>query len=807
MKKIILFIFTFVCLISHLVYPQTVSVFDKITLKPIEGVMITDGKSTVKTDIKGQADISIFKGVESIKFQALGFVDQYYSYALLERNNFVVTLDEKSYVIDEIIISADRFYEKLKDIPGQVELLNAKEMEFKNVQTTADLLQKTGAVFVQRSQMGGGSPILRGFEANKVLLVLDGIRMNNAIYRGGHLQNILRVDNNMLDRAEVIFGAGSLMYGSDALGGVMSFYTKNPVFSNTDRPLIKGGAMTRFSSVNLEKTGHLDFSIGFKNIAFLTSFTFSDFDDLVMGKNLIGDDAWLRRYYTERINGVDTMLLNDDMFKQKPTGYYQYNFLQKIMFKQSENVMHTLNFYFTRTGDVPRYDRLNTLGSNQKFTNAEWYYGPEEWLLGAYKFEISNKEKSFFDNLQVTAGYQRVKESRHNRKFGSSNKTNQYEKVDVLTLNADFKKNIKEHELRYGIEGTYNYVTSTANRLNINTGVESYATTRYPDGGSNMKSLAAYISHSWELSKYFVLSDGVRFNYVTLDATINDTVLKFPFKDLEVRNAAINGNLGLVFTPGEDWRIYLNGSTGFRAPNVDDMSKINESVKGTATQIGNVVVPNPDLKPEYTFNGEFGISKIFMNSIKLEGIAFATYFKDAIVKGPFKFNGQDTIIWDGFPAVVTANVNSENGAYILGYNLNLSADLTDYFSIISTVTFTYGRIKTDSTDSPLDHIPPVYGQTDFIVKANKFKLDFWIAYNGWKHVWDYNMLGEDNFRDATPDGMPAWYTLNLSAIYQINKYLQIQAGVENILDKNYRVFASGITAPGRNFIISLRSSF
>lgn len=117
--------------------------------------------------------------------------------------------------METLIISADRFTEKKKDISRQVEIIDGKTIQFQRKQSTADLLQETGKILVQKSQQGGGSPILRGFEANKVLIVLDGIRLNNAIYRSGHLQNILRIDQNNLDRVEVLFGPSSLMYGFD----------------------------------------------------------------------------------------------------------------------------------------------------------------------------------------------------------------------------------------------------------------------------------------------------------------------------------------------------------------------------------------------------------------------------------------------------------------------------------------------------------------------------------------------------------------------------------------------------------------
>jgi hemoglobin/transferrin/lactoferrin receptor protein len=801
MKKILLILFV---VFANLIYSQTVTVLDKENLKPINNVEITiDGKSTMKTNVLGQADISAYKESKIIKFQALGYLNEYKSFNELITMEFKILLNEKTYETDEIVISADRYKELQKDVPRQISVLNSKDITYDNVQTTAQLLQKTGDVFVQMSQQGAGSPVLRGFESSRVLIVIDGIRLNNAIFRSGHLQNIIRIDNNMLDKAEILFGSGSLMYGSDALGGVMTFYSKNPILSPNNNALVKGDAFGRYSTANNEKTGHANFSVANKKIGFLGSFTFSDFGDLRMGANYdpSASDNWKRLYYAERINGVDVKTLNENFNKQIKTAYNQYDILGKLLFKQSENIQHTLSFQFSNSNDVPRYDRLTQYSdaARTKLKFAEWNYGPETRLMGSYKMDV-NATQTFFDNAQLTLAYQNIKESRINRRFGKDDRFSQNEKVDVMSLNFDFYKKINDNEIRYGIEGTYNKVNSTATKTNIVTGVETPDVTRYPDGGSNMMSLAGYLSHSIEFGKkMFVLSEGVRFSYVTLKSTFNDTTFyKFPFTEAEQKNAAINGSLGLVFMPAPDWRFYINGASGFRAPNVDDLSKVFETVTGS------VIVPNSELKPEYTYTGEIGISKIFDNRIKIEGTAYYTYLQNAIISGPFKYNGQDSIYYQGVLSPVYANLNAEKGSYICGYNLNFSADLTNYLSLLSTINFTYGRIKTDSTDQPLDHIPPVTGKTSLVLRLEKFKGDFTVMYNGWKRIWDYRLGAEDNEADATSSGMPAWYTLNIGAAYQFTPNFQLQARLDNILDRNYRVFASGISSPGRNLSLTLR---
>ncbi len=166
-------------------------------------------------------------------------------------------IDSTATVMDPVVLSAWRSGEKQSRIAQQSFVMNQRDIRFVSQPTAAELLQNTGQVFIQKSQLGGGSPILRGFEANKVQLVVDGIRMNNAIYRAGHVQDVITLDQNMLSRMEVLFGPSSVMYGSDALGGVMHFYTVNPEFAASAKAFkVKAGAMTRYSTAMQEQSAN-----------------------------------------------------------------------------------------------------------------------------------------------------------------------------------------------------------------------------------------------------------------------------------------------------------------------------------------------------------------------------------------------------------------------------------------------------------------------------------------------------------------------------------------------------------------------
>jgi hemoglobin/transferrin/lactoferrin receptor protein len=442
--------------------------------------------------------------------------------------------------------------------------------------------------------------------------------------------------------------------------------------------------------------------------------------------------------------------------------------------------------------------------SNGKLKYADWFYGPQTRLFASLRTEFKGKTW-IYDNASITAAYQNISEDRVNRKFNATAESHQEETIDVLSLNVDLMRQIKEkNELRYGIEAVYNNVGSYAYNINVNTLLKTMNNaSRYPDNGSDYTTLAAYVTHNWELSKKMIFSQGIRLSSINLKSEYSDTMMKitkFPFdKTIEQHNAAFTGNLGLVYMPGNDWRFALMTSSGFRAPNVDDVGKVNDSKAGSV-----IVLPNPELKPEFAYNADITIGKTFNNMIQFEITGFYTLLKDAIVVNASTFNGQDSIVWDNKKTAVQTAGNAGE-AYVYGLQGNILLQLNEKLSLNSSLTYTYGRLK--EGDVPLDHIPPLFGMTSVKFETKKFKAELYARYNGWKHLEDYSASGEDNLLQATVDGTPSWYTLNIRTAYQINKILNLQLGMENIMDSYYRNFASGISAPGRNVVVALKANF
>jgi hemoglobin/transferrin/lactoferrin receptor protein len=716
--------------------------------------------------------------------------------------NAQVVLQKKDSVktLSEVVVYANKFPTASKNIVQTIGLITDKT--FINQQAnTADILTNSGQVFVQKSQLGGGSPVIRGFEASRVLLMVDGIRMNSAIFRAGHLQNIITVDNMILDRVEINYGPSSTMYGSDALGGVVNLFTKNPKLNTSAAWKTNSNVIYRYASGQNENRQHVDINIANNKWAYLTSFTNSSFGDLRQGNKRLAayPDFGKRLFYVTRENGVD--IANDNSSQvniQKTTGYTQTDLLQKIMYKPSANVEHLLNIQLSNSSNINRYDRL-TETSKGLPVYSEWYYGPQVRNMVGYKYTASAL-KGYFQELTVNTNYQHLEESRISRKFKSSNKDFRIENVDILGVNADLLHQQKNGDLHFGLESYYNIVKSTAYRNNIVTNANSAITTRYSDGPTNMAYQAVYLQQTKYLDAHWVLNEGIRLNMVQLNAQFKDTsLMHFPFTEAKQSNAAFTGNLGLAYNAEDGYRLTFGLSSGFRAPNIDDLTKVFD------TKTGYVVVPNKDLKPEYTYNAEVNLSKS-STAFSWGASLFYTWFKNALVADKFTWNGQSKINYQGVLSDVYATQNKAK-AIVYGFNLNGRLRIMDNTDIAGTYTYTKGTYNDGSKEMPLDHIPPSYGRLGIKHGNEKWNAEVFSVFNRWKRIADYNLNGEDNEIYATKDGMPSWMTLNFASYYSPRKNISVGFQIENITDLNYRYFASGISAVGRNYILSCRLSF
>ena len=784
---------------------QIITIKDLESSKPLEMVNLIDGATNTysTTNAEGQADISKFKGVDKIQIRLLGYETQIKSYSQLAAANFSIFLKESNITLDQVVVSATRWQQSSGNVPSKISTISAENIAFQNPQTAADLLTLSGKVYVQKSQQGGGSPMIRGFATNRLLYTVDGVRMNTAIFRGGNLQNVINLDPFAIEKTEVLFGPGSVIYGSDAIGGVMSFQTLTPQFSLTDKALLTGKALSRYSSANNEKTAHFDINVGWKKWAFVSSLSSWDYDHLRQGSH--GPEDYIKSIHVVRQDSIDRIVNQEDPLIQYPSAYSQINLMQKIRFKPNENWDFQYGFHFSETSPYGRYDRNNRF-KNGTLRYAEWYYGPQKWMMN--NLSIHHKKNNLiYDELTLRLAQQSFEESRMDRALNKDERTVNVENVEAYSVNLDLIKFISNrNELFYGMEYIYNDILSKGSITDISTASTVIGPSRYPD--ANWSSLAFYLNDEYEISEKLTALAGIRYNHFAIDTdfTKNLGFYPLPFSDAKLNKSSVTGSIGGVYRPNDKWVISANFGTAFRSPNVDDIGKVFDS------EAGGVTVPNPDLEAEYAYNFDLGIAKVFGDVVKVDVTAYYTILENALVKRDFQLNGLDSIIYDGTLSQVQAIQNAAV-ANIYGIQAGLEIKFGGGFSFSSDLNYQIGEEELDDgSRSPSRHAPPLYGVSRLNFKANELHLQLYSTYMAKRKFEDLPFGEKEKVELYAKDEngnnyAPAWQTINFKASYDLSETFTISSGIENITDKRYRPYSSGISAPGRNFTFSLRANF
>jgi len=799
---------------------QNCIILDKDSEDPIQNVQVAnEDKSKIAiSDENGKVDLGIFTQMELLTFTHVSYVEFELLKKQIYKNNIVIFLQFNSELLNEVFLSASKAQEKTTRIAEQIAIVSNKDIQNSTSQTTADILAEVPGIKIQKTQFGGGSPVIRGMEANRILLVVDGVRMNNAIYRKGHIQNSITVSPNLLERIEVIFGPSSVVYGSDALGGVIHYYTRTP--KTSEKTNINTEFLSRVSSVNEEFTVQAGIEAQMKKAATYTSVSFSRFGDLKMGESRShGFQEWGKQY--EYSNNSDNLynpvpVDNTNPDKQRNVGFSQLDLLQKVLIPFDDKNNMIFNIQYSISSDIGRFDKLTEMTDNElKYAN--WYYGPQNRFLFSTQFNLDLDKKGMNEGV-ITMAYQNIQESRIQRNFDSLDRTSRFEDVNVYSLNGDFTTNftkLKDKNFGYGFEIAYNDVRSTSKGevLEVNnneiTGISDtfLVQTRYPDGGSSYLSSAIYADYRQDIKKRSTLNTGIRLTNTNLQASwIDTTYIALPHEDINLRNTAVTLTVGYVFKPNQNWQINGVLSSGFRSPNIDDIGKIRE-------KNGQLTVPNINLKPEFAYNFEIGFLKYFKNKNYYLGLtSYYTLLNDYIARVPFILNERTTMIYDEEVYDLVSNVNNET-AYIFGTTLSFKGKLNNTFNAGASLTYTKGQAY--DTGEPLSSIPPLFGRIELNYIKNRIETGFYIDFNGRKKLEDYNITeGIDNI-EQTPFlveeneyyGSPSWQTLNFYFRYKATKNIDFLAAFDNVFDQHYREFASAISAPGRNLSITVIGSF
>lgn len=796
---------------------QTIVIKEALTQEVLAGVVILDKENDLytTTDLNGEAQLEIFSHNAILSFTHMGYSPQRVAKKKIKQQQ-VIWMTPDAEQLGEIVLSVSRSTEKKQRLAQQIGVITSKQIEKYQPENTTALLREVPGVRVQQSQGGGGSPVLRGFEANRVLLVVDGVRLNNAIFRSGHLHNAISVDPFSLSRAEVVFGPSSVGYGSDALGGVIHFYTKTPLINQEKKVTISGASSYTFTQNTSKQTMSMEYSA--PKWAVLQQISYSRFGDIIMGARRVhGYDNWGKVFtYSQNSNTQYHPLpsKNNNEDTQRNSGYEQVDLLQKWVYHTTNGIKYSVNIQGSKSGNIPRFDKLTETKDNT-LRFARWEYGPQKRLLFSPQISFFGK-RSWLYSGKIIAALQLLEESRIQRKFSSLSRETQIEKLTVFSLNADFKTKTKEGKnFSYGLEFAQNGVHSEAYAQelilqgNIIAGLQEKTPipTRYPSDKSTYTTFATYVDYRHDLTPKSTLTLGARHTITELDAAWTEQALI----DARLARAyqkyqSSNGTIGYSYKPSPTWQLKALLSTGFRAPNIDDLGKTRENN-------GKLSVPNLWLKPESIYSADVGLDKKWSDGSFVEFNGYYAIVQNYIARGPYKikFDGStmdsSTIMYSGEEVSTIANINLGT-VRVYGFSGQGKWQITPKIAYRAAVTLTRGY--GNETSGNLPSISPL-----FVNQKLRWNLPKGEVSLQWHHAqaksperyspWDEDGLEETPLlNDGTFAGSPAWHRWDLQFSYPFNKRTSFSGGIFNIWDTHYREFASGISAPGRSVKLALR---
>jgi len=678
-----------------------------------------------------------------------------------------VTLSAKIHSTEAAIITASRADQTITQIALPFNYVPRMDIIARNAKTSAEVLREETGLFIQKTNHGGGSAIIRGLSSNRILLLIDGVRLNNAAYRLGNHQYLTTVDNNSLERIEVLRGPASALYGSDALGGTVNLLTTKPFFSeNSDFFSING--FTRIASADHEKTIHSDFIFSSQKFFFQSSISFKDFSDLRRGAN----------------SSHPELELSTKGLYQSPTGFSGWDFHSKLAYSLSKEQIIALVLQHSAQEDVPRYDKYE---NNHYY---KWLYTPQNRNL-AYLYYENSSFLPYMNNLKITLSMQHQEEGRQIQKSMIQNLKKEQDNVNSYGLSVQTASHFANHQINAGLDFYHDFVNSSRRIFNTNE-VFLYKDrfARFPDA-STYNRFGLYLQDEIELTNKITLRAGGRYSYQKAKFTIpvdsSSGILKGNYMP---SFQSFVGNLGVSFKIDEGLSINGNISQGFRAPNLSDFAKLGSS-KGSVYE-----VPNPALAPEKIINFEFGL-KYTKQKFRARLNIFYSILNDLIESAPTTYADKPEISIDSVTYKIKSKQNIGNG-FISGGEISALIKFTESISLNSNLTYIYGQNQ--SSAEPIGGIPPLFGMVGLLKNFQKSRIEGYMRF-----ALAQKRLSDDDRDDPRipSNGTPGWFTMNLRGKYEVNSWFSVQAAIENILDLNYREHGSGINGAGRNFILSL----
>ena len=655
--------------------------------------------------------------------------------------------DEKT--LDSIQVTATRRAENAHDVPQAVTVVGEAELRKRSGQTNADLLHGDVGTFVQQTTPGQAVVIVRGLKGSEVLHMVDGFRLNNAFFRNAPNQYPALIDPLLIEQIEVVRGPSSVLYGSDAMGGVV--HMLSPEVDYSDSWENAGRLRTRYNSADSSTISRIEYSGGSERFGMRLGSTYQDVNLLRIG----GDQVLPFTAYTARFA--------DARFGFKPVDGHEL----------------TLSLQYSKQPRTPRYDELVPGFGQTVPTSSDFFFRPQERRFAQLKYEFDASNVAF-DRGWVSLGRQEIVDDRLNRDFGSVNRDIEQNSSELVGFTAQFEKTLGAHYLTYGVDRYEDEVSSARQRVNVNTGALSSRPSRFPNG-STMDSIGVFVADDWQVNERLDINMGLRFGKFDIDLppVINNT-------GVNIDPSRLTGNIGFNFALNEGLNLVGNYGRGFRAPNVFDLGTFG------SRQGNRFNIPNGDLKPESVDTVDLGV-KWQGTNWQGELLVYKSRFQDKIT----------SVETGGRTASNQIIVQSRNATRLDLHGIEAGFRWSDgsAWSAYGSATFTRGTEQFGGLEYDADRIPPVFGRlgADYQFNANwSFS-----AYSFFATRQD--RLSPRDLIDPriNPNGTAGYATANAAATWKILEQLDLRLSVENIGDRRYREHGTGLEEAGRSYGVGL----
>ncbi len=648
---------------------------------------------------------------------------------------------------ETVVVTAERQGSNPFESVEAISILKAPDLAANVSRSTAEALIGLPGVWMQKTNHGGGSPFVRGLTGNQTLLLLDGIRLNNSTYRYGPNQYFNTIDALNIRQVEAIRGAGSVLYGSDALGGTVQVLTKEGAFSESGTE-IHGSLLGRILTRDMEQGGRAELELRSEKLAVLGGFSYRDFGELYAGGDL-GTEA--------------------------PSSYLEQAGDFKLKAKVGNQSLLTLAYNGVFQSNVGRYDQVAQRGYQT------YEFDPQNRQLAYARLQLGSTNP-LLESTRFTLAYQNSLEGRTKQRQGSQTMAFEEDEVNTLSFSAEINSKIRDNWTAVsGTEWYWDRVNSSAIEENLDSGIRAVERGLYPND-SKVHNIALFTTHTIRFGP-LKLNAGARFNL--FDLKINDET----FGNTNIQPTALVGNLGAIYSVNAQNALIASINTGFRAPNVNDLSSFGSFDSG-------IEVPSQNLSPEKNLTYELGY-KVNTEQFQMNTALYYMQLFDLITRVSTTFQGSPQL--DGEPVFKKANTARAN---ISGVEIDFSFRPTSFWVLYGNATYTRGQ--NEAKDEPLRRMPPFNGR--FGLQYQKEQA-FYTGLELWFASQQGRLSGGDIKDHRIPDGgTPAWSTLNWRIGCQLGK-LHLAGGWQNLFNTAYRIHGSGVDGAGSHLWTSIKLVF